>query len=145
VFYIPTDEYMHAARLKLKLSPTTAEGLVAGYTDVESWYSQMMRSYSTHHQSYGQSSAPSIYKALRRSADAYPDPKTGANTAISSALLAQFTEVNIVPSSKAQLASLPPQHAEPNGGPPYPRSAAEEVGEGAPKISATAGGSAVTH
>lgn len=144
-FYIPIDEYMHAARLKLKLSPTTAEGLVAGYTDVESWYSQMMRSYSTHHQSYGQSSAPSIYKALRRLADAYPDPKTGANTAISSALLAQFTEVNIVLSSKAQLPSLPPQHAEPIGGPPYPRSAAEEVAEGGPKISVTAGGPAVTH
>jgi hypothetical protein len=145
VFYIPTDEYMHAARLKLKLSPTTADGLVAGYTDVETWYSQMMRSYSTHHQSYGQSSAPSIYKELRRLADAYPDPKTGANTAISSVLSAQFTQVNIVPASKAQLASLPPQHAAPYAGPPYPRPAAEEVGEGVQKVAAAAGGAAVTH
>jgi hypothetical protein len=138
VFYIPTDEFMRAARLKLKLSPTTADGMIAGYTDVETWYSQLMRSYSTHHQSYGQSSAPSIYKELRRLADAYPDAKTGANTAISSTLLAQFTQVNIVPSSKAQIASLPPQHPQPYAGPPYPRTAAEELSESGPKV-ATAG------
>ena len=72
VFYIATDEFMHAARFQLKLTPTHAEGLIGGYSDIESWYSQMMRSYSTHHQSYGQSSAPSIYKALRRLADGYP-------------------------------------------------------------------------
>ena len=64
-----------------------AEGLIAGYSDIESWYSQLMRSYSTHHQAYGQSSAPSIYKALRRLADGAPDPRTGSNTAISSALV----------------------------------------------------------
>ncbi|HEY6483968.1 MAG TPA: hypothetical protein VIY54_10635 [Steroidobacteraceae bacterium] len=146
VFYIPTDEYMRAARLRLKLSPTTADGLIAGYTDIETWYSQLMRSYSTHHQSYGQSSAPSIYKAFRRLADAYPDPKTGANTAISSALLAKFTQVRIVPESKAQLASLPPQHpVRPYAGPPYPRPAAEEATEGGAKVAAVMAGSGATH
>jgi hypothetical protein len=145
VFYIATDEYMHSARLKLKLSPTTADGMVAGYSDIETWYSQMMRSYSTHHQSYGASSAPSIYKALRRLADGYPDPKTGANTAISSVLSAQFTQVYLVASSKAQLAAYPPQHAEPYAGPPFPRPAAEEVPEGVQKVAAVAGGAAATH
>jgi hypothetical protein len=137
VFNLPTDEFMRSARFRLKLLPTTADGMIAGYTDVESWYSQMMRSYSTHHQSYGQSSAPSIYKELRRLADGYPDPKTGANTAISSTLLAQFTQVNIVPASKAQIVSLPPQRAEPYAGPPYPRTAAEELSESGPKVAAT--------
>jgi hypothetical protein len=105
----------------------------------------MMRSYSTHHQSYGASSAPSIYKALRRLADGYPDSKTGANTAISSVLSAQFTQVYIVASSKAQLASLPPRHAEPYAGPPFPRPAAEEVPEGVQKVAAAARGAAATH
>lgn len=142
VFYIPTDEYMHAARLKLKLSPTSAEGLIAGYTDIETWYSQLMRSYSTHHQSYGQSSAPSIYKEFRRLADAYPDPKTGANTAISSALLAKFAQVIIVPASKApaQIEAAVPHHpAQPYAGPPYPRSPAEEASEGEQKVAAADG------
>ena len=88
---------MRAARLRLKLTPTTAEGLIAGYSDVETWYQQMMRSWSTHHQNYGQTAAPSLYRAMRRLADAYPDPATGANTAISSALHAEFTQVVIVP------------------------------------------------
>ncbi len=135
VFYIPTDEFMHAARFRLKLSPTGAEGVLGGYSDIETWYSQLMRSYSTHHQSYGQSSAPSIYKALRRLADAYPDPQTGANTAISSALLAKFTQVVIVPASKAQLSAIPLQPpAVPYAGPPFPRSIAEEVAERSPTV-----------
>jgi hypothetical protein len=135
VFYIATDEFMHAARLKLTLTPSHAEGVIAGYEDIESWYSQMMRSYSTHHQSYGQSSAPSIYKALRRLADGYPDPRTGANTAISSALLAKFAQTVIVPASKAQLASVTLQKATPPyAGPPFPRSIAEETAESAGKV-----------
>jgi hypothetical protein len=139
VFYIPTDEFMHAARFRLKLSPTGADGMIGGYSDIETWYSQLMRSYSTHHQSYGQSSAPSIYKALRRLADGYPDPRTGANTAISSALLAKFTEVVIVPASKAELASISLQPPTvPYAGPPFPRTIAEELAENGPeKVAAT--------
>ena len=135
VFYIATDEFMHAARFKLKLTSSHAEGLIGGYADIESWYSQLMRSYSTHHQSYGQSSAPSIYKALRRLADGYPDPHTGANTAISSALLAKFTQVVIVPESKKQLASVALQTpTAPYLGPPFPRSIAEESAENARQV-----------
>jgi hypothetical protein len=129
VFDLATDEYMHAARLKLRLSPTTAEGLMAGYSDIESWYSQVTRSYSTHYFSYGQESAPSMYKALRRLADGYPDPRTGANTAISSALGMSFVQVYIDPSSKRMATSLPAQHAKPFGGPPYPRPAGAELKE----------------
>ena len=80
--------------------------LIGGYSDVESWYLQMMKNWSTHHQNYGQTSAPALYRALRRLADAYPDPATGANTAISSALRAEFTQVVIVPSSRPDAAAL---------------------------------------
>ena len=48
--------------------------------------------WSTHHQSYGQLSSPSLYKAMRRLADGYPDPATGQMTAISSALSVKFVQ-----------------------------------------------------
>jgi hypothetical protein len=128
VFYIATDEFMRGAHLRLKLTATGADGELAGYTDIESWYSQLMRSYSTHHQSYGQQSAPSLYKALRKMADGYPD-QNGVNSAISSALHMNFVQAYIVPESKALVASLPPQHYVPYAGPPYPRPATAEQSE----------------
>jgi hypothetical protein len=144
VFYIATDEFMRGAHLRLKLTPTGADGELAGYSDIESWYSQLMRSYSTHHQSYGQQSAPSLYKALRKMADGYPDSKTGVNTAISSALHMNFVQAYIVPESKALVASLPSRPYVPYAGPPYPRAAASEQSEyadyaakHAPQVAAT--------
>ncbi len=127
VFNLPADEYLRDAQLELKLTATNAEGLIAGFADIESWYLQLMKSQSTHCQSYGQLASMSLYKALRRLADAYPDPETGANTAISGALKTTFTQVFITPESKAQVAAagaLP--RAVPYGGTPFPRSAAEE-------------------
>lgn len=130
VFNLPADEYLRDARLRLALSPTRAEGLIAGFTDVESWHLQMMKSQSTHCQSYGQQSAMSIYKAMRRLADAYPDPQTGANTAISSALRTTFTQVFILPESKAALAGNGPlPRATPYRGTPYPRTPEDEAGD----------------
>jgi len=118
----PADEFMHAARFQLKLTPTAAEGLIGGYTDIETWYLQTNEEESTHHQGYGELSAPSLYKAFRRLADAYPDPKTGANTAISSALRAQFVQVFILhpenPALEASSAMPPIPYA---GSPSYPR------------------------
>jgi len=37
-----------------------------------------------------------MYRALNRLADAYPDPETGKNTAISTALDVKFTQVFIL-------------------------------------------------
>jgi hypothetical protein len=82
-------------RLKLKLTPQTAEGLMAGYVDIDAFTYHLNTSWSTHHHSYGQLSSPSEYRAMRRLADGYPDPQTGQNTAISSALLVKFSQVFI--------------------------------------------------
>ena len=90
-----TVQYIKDMRFKLKLTADQGTGLMAGYTDVEAFYRQLNESWSTHHQSYGQESAPSLYRALHKLADAYPDPKTGQNTAISSALDVKFTQVFI--------------------------------------------------
>jgi hypothetical protein len=91
----PTEQMIRDMRLRLKISPADAQGLIGGYADVETFYKANIRSDSTHHLSNGQVSAPSLYRELRRLADAYPDPATGANTAISSALSAKFTQVYI--------------------------------------------------
>lgn len=82
-------------QLKLQLTPESAEGLMAGYVDVNNFNHHVNTSWSTHHHSYGQLSSPSQYKALSRLADGYPDPKSGSNTAISSAVTVKFTQVYV--------------------------------------------------
>ena len=83
-------------RFRLDLTPEDAKGLMAGYTDVEAFYLHSNTGWSTHHQSYGQLSQPSLYRALRRLADGHPDPETGENTAISSAIEVEFKQAYIV-------------------------------------------------
>jgi hypothetical protein len=92
---VPTFQLIRDMRFQLRLTPSGAEGLIAGYADVDIWYKQLIRNDSTHHLSNGQISGISLYKALRRLADAYPDSKTGANTAISSALDVKMVQVYI--------------------------------------------------
>jgi len=84
------------ARLQLDLNEQVAKGFLGGYTDIESFSHQLNTNWATHHQSYGQLAAASLHKALRRLADAYPDPKTGQNTAISSAVELTFTQAYLV-------------------------------------------------
>jgi hypothetical protein len=129
-FYMPTDQYMWGARLRLTLTPEAAEGLMAGYTDIETWYLHMLRNWSAHYQSYGKSSASSIYKAMRRLADARPDSATGANRAISSALAAKFAEVRVLPFTAAEQAAIAAaKPGIPYRGMPAPRPVAEELAE----------------
>ncbi len=111
-FTLPTVQKFKDMRLKLKLDPQRATGLIAGYVDVENWYMQTVKSESTHHQSYGQSSPPSIYKVLRRRADAYPD-ENGVNTAISAALETKMVQVYIIhePGGPVAALSAPMKHA----------------------------------
>ena len=96
---VPTIQIIRDFRLQLTLSPSGADGLVAGYADVEAYYKQLIRNDSTHHLSNGQISGISLYKALRRLADAHPDPETGENTAISTALDVKLAQVFIVDES----------------------------------------------
>ena len=103
---VPTFQWIKDMRLRLKLTSTGAEGLIGGYADVDTWYYQLIRNDSTHHLSNGDISGISIYKEMKRLADAYPDPKTGANTAISASLDAKFVQVYINPLTDADKASL---------------------------------------
>jgi hypothetical protein len=89
----PASITIRDGRLRLKVGPTSAEGMIGGYVDVDAWYRWLLRNDSTHHLSNGQIPASSLHKALLRLADAHPDPSSGANTAISSALDARFVRV----------------------------------------------------
>jgi hypothetical protein len=136
-FNLPADEFMRAARFRLDLTPSKAEGMIGGYADIETWYLQTMKSESTHHQSYGQLAQPSLYKAFRRLADAYPDPQTGVNTAISSALLAQFVQVYVLHPQNRALEAANTRLQIPYSGPPFPRSPADELAEAPSKLAST--------
>ncbi|MEM7690857.1 MAG: hypothetical protein AAF194_00230 [Pseudomonadota bacterium] len=92
---VPSIHLFRDLRFELALSATRASGQIAGYADVDTWYHQLIRNDSTHHLSNGQISAISLYRALRRFADAYPD-EAGANRAISTALNIEMTQVHVL-------------------------------------------------
>lgn len=93
---VPTFQLYRDLRFRLELTAAGAQGLMAGYADVDTYYKQLIRNDSTHHLSNGQISGISLYKALRRLADAYPDSELGHNTAISTALDVKMVQVFVV-------------------------------------------------
>ncbi|MET0279595.1 MAG: hypothetical protein ABW278_00530 [Steroidobacteraceae bacterium] len=92
----PTVVVVRDMRFRLDLSGTGAEGLWAGYVDVDKFYDHMMMAESTHHQAYGQMSPPGFARSLFSHADGHPDPATGKMTTISAALSTTFVQVVIV-------------------------------------------------
>jgi hypothetical protein len=90
---VPTLLNWRDMRLQLKLTPEAANGLIAGYMDVESYYTWLI-AWSTHHLSYGRLDPAEFYWALRKMADAYPNEK-GEMTAISSALTLDMVQAFI--------------------------------------------------
>ena len=87
---------LRGVRFHMEITPDGAEGLMAGYADIQDWYYHATTTWSTHHQSYGQESSPSIYRAMHRLADGYPDPDTGKNTAISMAIDVKFKQAYLI-------------------------------------------------
>ena len=91
-----TEDLMKAARFEVKLTPDSAAGLIGGYADIESIYNSRNRKWTTHFQAYGQQAQLSTYKALKKFADGYPDPKTGEFTAISGAYTVKMVQVRVL-------------------------------------------------
>ena len=100
---VPSIHRIRDMRLELTLREDGASGVLAGYADVDTFYKQLIRNDSTHHLSNGQISGISLYKALMRLADAYPDPDSGEATAISTALDVELVQVFIVDDSGSPL------------------------------------------
>ena len=90
-----SEEFYRAGTFRLKVSEAGAEGILAGYNDIDRMYYGMNRNLGTYFQAYGRLTSQSLYKKLRELADGYPDPKTGKNTAISSAMTMLFKQVFI--------------------------------------------------
>jgi hypothetical protein len=103
------DQSFKAARFQLKLTPTSAEGLLGAYVGVKDWGHRMQINWSTHHASYGQISTPSLIREMRKLADAYPDPATGRNTAISAAVEMKFVQAYILHNATAQSTTVAAQ------------------------------------
>ncbi|MHB1204386.1 MAG: hypothetical protein ACYCZX_02375 [Rhodospirillaceae bacterium] len=105
--YQVTTQLMRDTRFRLKLTPNGAEGMIAGYADIKDWYTVFVKGWSTIRSGQGLGSEPSHARALERLADAYPDPQTGKNTAISAALDARFVQVFIQHPQNAVAAVTP--------------------------------------
>ncbi len=90
---VPMLLSFHDMQFSMKLTPQSADGLIAGYADNEQLYKWLI-SWSTHHLSYGQLEAPEFYWQIRKQADGYPD-KDGVMTAISSAITLNMAQVFI--------------------------------------------------
>ena len=83
--YMLTELDMSQAKLRLKLNADgTTEGVLGGYIPwLRVYYVYGSSGYSS--ETMIGTDLPGAWYALRRHADAYPDPKTGENTAISTA------------------------------------------------------------
>lgn len=83
--YVLTDLDMNKPRLRFKIDADgNIEGVLGGYIPWMTIFYEYGSSGFTTEFMTGVN-LPAMYWALRKSADAYPDPKTGENTAISSA------------------------------------------------------------
>ena len=106
----PRSLQIRDMRLQLKLTGAGADGLMAGYFDVMTLLDWTM-GYATHHLAYDRLDAPEFYWALRKNADAYPDPKTGEMTALSSAITLNMAQVFIQHPDKAVAEQQAPETA----------------------------------
>ena len=94
--YIQPVYEFRQARLRLTLKPTgRLEGVLGGYQPWYPIYWSHAKVGYIDERGFGVDT-PGLYYALRRNADAYPDPKTGENTAISAAYMIEAAPAFIV-------------------------------------------------
>jgi hypothetical protein len=92
-FFMPGEPFAQAeyrfkdARMRFTFLPNgEMKGIVGGYQNWRTVYTSWALGGATYEINAG-FDVPGLYYALRKTADAYPDPKTGENTHISSAYL----------------------------------------------------------
>jgi hypothetical protein len=90
------DRNIKRMQLRVKLTPSGADGMLGGYVDLENWYLMYAKTWGAHSIADVQGwSAPATYRALKQFAD-YRDPKTGEADAISAAYEVGFARTFIV-------------------------------------------------
>lgn len=82
VIEIPGERRMRDVRLRLKLTDTGAEGVLAGYEILDTWWNMHSKGPGVG-TDIGRYSPAALYRAAHRYADGFPDPETGQCTAIS--------------------------------------------------------------
>jgi hypothetical protein len=98
VYIQPVYEFT-SARMRLRIKPDgSLEGVLGGYQPWYPLYWSHAKAGYTDERGFG-IDAPALYYALRRNADAYPDPKTAENTAISAAYMIEAVPALIAPLS----------------------------------------------
>lgn len=94
------DYKLRGARVRVALSARPegyfAQGYLAGYADIPTWWAGFMKAYGGRMQDVSNLSAPSFYRAMLKYADGYPD-ESGKNTAVSITYSVEFVSVHIVP------------------------------------------------
>ena len=84
--FLKAEYALRGAKIRLELLPDgKLRGLVGGYWDIEQFYDTYARQATRQGAFTVGFRCPGMYGALERMADAYPDPATGACTAISTA------------------------------------------------------------
>ncbi len=96
VFDTNSIQVLRGAKFELRMSQKEAHGVIGAYVDIDAFRTHLNTTWSTHHQSYGQTSSPSLSRAIRRLADGVPDANTGTMTGISAAIDVQFSQVYII-------------------------------------------------
>lgn len=97
---------MRDAQLKVNITAEGANGMWGGFIDYNSFYRALNGALGTHSLSYGRQAAPSMYHAMERLADGFPDAKTGKNTAISGAIAVTFRQT-FIKQPQQQVAGVP--------------------------------------
>ena len=84
--FLDSELHLQEARVQLALTPDGGlSGLLGGYWDIESVYETYARQATRSGAFFVGFRCPALYAGLLRVADRYPDPKTGACTAVSTA------------------------------------------------------------
>jgi hypothetical protein len=94
------ERRMRDARFRIKLGPESAEGMMAGYEPLDTWWNIFSKCPGS---DPGRYSPGGIYRAALRYADGYPDPKTGRATAISTAYQIKAVRALIVHPGQRQV------------------------------------------
>lgn len=107
--FLKGEYALHDAQVRLELLPDgTLRGLLGGYWDIEQFYDLYARQASRLGAFTVGFRCPGMYGAVKRQADARPDPKTGACTAISTAFRMKGIPAFVIdPEPAPKLASTP--------------------------------------
>jgi hypothetical protein len=109
LMYIPEYDFRDA-RLRLPISPSgpdkTVQGILGGYLPWKTVYWGTCGNIAYFCESTHSYDPTGIYYALSRMADAYPDPKTGENTHISTSFSIEVTTAFIVHPGRTSVVRL---------------------------------------